>query len=99
MRELENRIRRAIIMAEGHQLTAEDLELSGAASSLGLKTLKDAREAAEREIIVATLKRHKGKIAPSAAELEISRPTLYELMEKLAVPRSHSTAESTVPIP
>ena len=99
VRELENRIRRATIMAEGHQLTAEDLELSGAASSLGLKTLKDAREAAEREIIVATLKRHKGKIAPSAVELEISRPTLYELMEKLALPRSQPAAEATGPIP
>ncbi len=99
VRELENRIRRATIMAEGHQLTAEDLELSGAASSLRLKTLKDAREVAEREIIVATLKRHKGKIAPSAAELEISRPTLYELMEKLAVPRSQAAAEATGPIP
>ena len=72
---------------------------AGAAGSLRLKPLKDAREAAEREIIVATLKRHKGKIAPSAAELEISRPTLYELIEKLRVQKPQASSEGGVPTP
>jgi len=31
------------------------------------------------------LKKHGGKIAPAAAELGLSRPTLYELMEKLGL--------------
>jgi two-component system NtrC family response regulator len=33
------------------------------------------------------LKRHRGKITAAATELGISRPTLYELMEKLEIPR------------
>jgi len=33
------------------------------------------------------LKRHSGRISPAAAELGISRPTLYELMEKLRIAR------------
>jgi two-component system NtrC family response regulator len=33
------------------------------------------------------LRRHKGKIIAAALELGISRPTLYELMEKLGIAR------------
>jgi two-component system NtrC family response regulator len=33
------------------------------------------------------LGRHKGRITPAALELGISRPTLYELMEKLGIAR------------
>jgi two-component system NtrC family response regulator len=33
------------------------------------------------------LRKHNGKIAPTAAELGVSRPTLYELMEKLGIQR------------
>jgi two-component system NtrC family response regulator len=43
------------------------------------------REQAERELVVGALQRHRGKIAAAASELGISRPTLYELMEKLGI--------------
>jgi two-component system NtrC family response regulator len=85
VRELENRVRRAVIMAEGRHVTAADLELQAAASSTVCRTLKDAREAAEREAVLAALQRHNWKIARAAAELDVSRPTLYELMEKLNI--------------
>jgi two-component system NtrC family response regulator len=51
------------------------------------QTLKEAREGAEREIVRDTLRRHRGQITSAAAELGISRPTLYELMEKLGIAR------------
>jgi two-component system NtrC family response regulator len=85
VRELENCVRRAVIMAEGRRLTVQDLELSSAAANFA--TLKDAREAAEREMVQRTLRKHSGKIAPAAIELGVSRPTLYELMEKLGIAR------------
>jgi two-component system, NtrC family, response regulator len=50
--------------------------------------LKEAREAVEKEMVQNALKRHQGKITSAAAELGISRPTLYELMEKLGILRS-----------
>ena len=50
-------------------------------------SLKEAREAVEREMINVALRKHNGKIAPAAAELGVSRPTLYELMEKLGIHR------------
>jgi two-component system NtrC family response regulator len=34
------------------------------------------------------LKKHGGKIAPAAVELGLSRPTLYELMDKLGISRA-----------
>lgn len=94
VRELENRIKRALIMAEGHHVTAADLELTTRPETLRRLTLKDARETAEREVIRATLQRHKWKITPAAAELDISRPTLYELMEKLGLPKPQQQAKA-----
>jgi len=87
VRELENRVRRAVIMSEGAQVTATDLELREveAAAASEPRTLKEAREALERDLIQRALRRHNGKIAPAAAELGISRPTFYELMEKVGI--------------
>jgi two-component system NtrC family response regulator len=85
VRELENRIKRAVIMAEGHHVTPADLELEHGSTAHPSQTLKDARETAERDVVLTALQRNRWKIAPAAAELEISRPTLYELMDKLAI--------------
>ena len=88
VRELENRVKRAVIMAEGKRLSAEDLELeSPSASPLSLN-LKEARESAERDVIQRALRKHGGKISAAAGELGISRPTLYELMDKLGLARN-----------
>jgi two-component system NtrC family response regulator len=83
VRELENCIRRAVIMAEGKRVTAKDLELNAGQSTA--VTLKEAREEVERKMLQLALKKHGGKIAPAAAELGLSRPTIYELMEKLGI--------------
>jgi two-component system NtrC family response regulator len=88
VRELENRIKRAVIMAEGKTIRAADLEL-GPADMIepAAPTLKEARENLERDLITRALHRHGGKIAPAAADLGISRPTMYELIEKLGLKR------------
>jgi two-component system NtrC family response regulator len=85
VRELENRVKRGVIMAEGRQVTPEDLELVDGFAPMKVTTLKEARETAERQCVLSALQRHRWKIAPAAEELEISRPTLYELMEKLGI--------------
>ena len=87
VRELQNRVQRAVIMAEGKRVTARDLELSDAEGEFQPQTLKEARESAERELVQDALRRHRGKITSAALELGISRPTLYELMEKLGIAR------------
>jgi two-component system NtrC family response regulator len=87
VRELQNRVKRAVIMTDGKKITEADLELSSPTTVPGAATLKEARESVERELIEQTLKRHLGKVTSAAAELGISRPTLYELMDKLGIAR------------
>lgn len=94
VRELENRVKRAVIMAESKRITADDLELSEPSVLPGGATLKEAREAVERACIMQALRKHAGKIAPAASELGISRPTLYELMEKLGIQRTDREGKS-----
>ena len=84
VRELENRIKRAVIMAEGRYVTPADLELADGTEG-NFRTLKEARETVERELIQQALQRHGGKISRAAEDLGISRPTFYELMEKLGL--------------
>ena len=86
VRELENSVRRAVIMAEGKHLTAKDLGLTSGVTG-NVATLKSAREALEREFIQRGLRKHAGKITAAATDLGVSRPTLYELMEKLEIAR------------
>ena len=85
VRELQNRIQRGVIMADGKRLSASDLDLAEASESGAGHTLKEARDSLDREMVQRALKRHGGKIAPAAMELGISRPTFYELMEKLGI--------------
>jgi two-component system NtrC family response regulator len=85
VRQLENQVRRAVIMAEGKRLTVRDLELTSTTGPASTINMKDARENLEREMIQAALKKHGGRIAPAAVELGISRPTLYDLMEKYGI--------------
>jgi two-component system, NtrC family, response regulator len=87
VRELENRVKRAVIMADGKRLSAADLELQAIGGVHSQTTLREARESLERELVLRALNRSGGKIAPAAIELGISRPTLYELMEKLGIQR------------
>jgi len=84
VRELENRIKRAVIMAESRYVTPADLELTDGTEG-NFRTLKEARETVERELIQQALQRHGGKISRAAEVLGISRPTFYELMEKLGL--------------
>jgi len=87
VRDLQNRVQRAVIVADGKRITVDDMELADAADPLSPTSLKEARETIEREMVQQALKRHSGRISPAAAELGISRPTLYELMEKLRIAR------------
>ncbi len=87
VRELENRIKRAVIMAEGSKISPADLELGTYQAKDEDLNLKEARDAMEKEMILKALARNNGNITRAAEDLGISRPTLYELMEKLGLGR------------
>ncbi|KWF03975.1 sigma-54 dependent transcriptional regulator [Burkholderia pseudomultivorans] len=79
VRELINRIRFAVVMTNGPMISAADLELNQYTSRQP-HTLAEARRQAERRAIEETLMRHRHQHADVAAELGISRATLYRLM-------------------
>lgn len=85
VRELENRIKRAVIMAEGKLITSDDLDLTSTGSVEFGKGLKEAREDVERDMIRQALARHKGNMSKVAEELKVTRPTLYDLIDKLGL--------------
>jgi len=87
VRELKNRIKRAVIMAEGKQITAADLELKSTEDidEINSFDLREVREAAERKVITKALNHTSGKVSPAAELLGVSRPTLYDLMQKLKI--------------
>ncbi len=83
VREMENRIKRAVIMTEGGNVTAEELELDDVdePGSLPLN-LKQVRENAERQAILDVMNKCDSNITQAAELLGVSRPTLYDLMNK-----------------
>jgi len=90
VRELQNRVQRAVIMADGTRMGVRDLELKdgdGDGETSTPTTLKEAREQAERELLESAIEKHDGNISAVAAELGVSRPTVYEIMERLDIAR------------
>ena len=81
VRELENRVKRAAIMADGKAVTAADLDLVSPDMASGPINLKAVREAADRSAIRSALAQAQGNISGTARLLGISRPTLYDLMK------------------
>jgi two-component system NtrC family response regulator len=78
-------------MADGGRIGRDDLGLSGpaetpesAAQSRSFD-LRAVRDAAERGAVIAALAHTNGNIAKAAELLGISRPTLYDLMHRLAI--------------
>ncbi|MCU6501588.1 PEP-CTERM-box response regulator transcription factor [Rugamonas sp. A1-17] len=80
VREMENCIRRAVIMADGPQITPPDLGLPDSSAVEPCVNLRQAREAAEYRVVVQALARVDGNIVKAAELLGVSRPTLYDLM-------------------
>ena len=87
IRELENCIKRAAIMADGNQITSDDIGLTAAGqdeadNSLDLRVI---RAVAEKRAIIAALGRVNGNMVKAAELLGVSRPTLYDLMHRLGL--------------
>jgi two-component system NtrC family response regulator len=82
VRELENKVKTALIMADGPLLTPEDLGLMDTVAGESVFNLRQVRSRAERQAIVSALAVAEGNMSKCAELLGISRPTLYDLMEK-----------------
>ena len=87
IRELENCLKRSVIMADGSQITADDLGLPStvAASEDAVLDLRTVRDEAERKAVIAALARSNGNVLKAAEMLGVSRPTLYDVMHRLGL--------------
>jgi two-component system NtrC family response regulator len=85
IRELENRIRRGIIMTTKKHLTPEDLGFNEANLEKMGSSLQEVRMNAERELITGYLRKNHGHISKTAKELKITRPTFHNLLKKLNI--------------
>lgn len=93
IRELINRVRRALVMCETRLIMPVDLELEEKTSPELPVDLRSARAANEKDQIVDVLEKTKFNISKGAALLGISRVTLYRLIQKygIEVDRKNST--------
>ncbi|MBC7395018.1 MAG: PEP-CTERM-box response regulator transcription factor [Variovorax sp.] len=90
VRELSNAVKRASIMVDGTRVGCEDMNLPSPdgspddpeAVSLNLRSV---REKAERGAVVAALGRANGNIVKASEILGVSRPTLYDLLNRLSI--------------
>jgi len=82
VRQLENVIKRAVIMAEGASIGAADLELTAPEADEQALNLRVVREEAERMALLKAMGRANGNLSKAAEWLGVSRPTLYDLMHR-----------------
>jgi two-component system NtrC family response regulator len=97
VRELINVVKRASIMAEGNRVTLEDIGLTqrppGAETVQDDLDLRKIRESAERGAVVTALARADGNIVKASELLGVSRPTLYDLMNRLQIKNDRAASE------
>ncbi|MFQ5735865.1 MAG: PEP-CTERM-box response regulator transcription factor [Thermodesulfobacteriota bacterium] len=90
VRELENKIRRAITLADGPVITASDIGLQAPEEPAGSLNLRLAREKVDRIVINKAILKHNYNISKAADELGLTRPTLHHLVKKYDITTKHS---------
>jgi len=85
VRELENVIRRAVIMADSSMMTAADIGIAADNVEVGALNLRKVRDDAEKTAVLRVLGRVNGNLSKAAEMLGVSRPTLYDLMHRFGL--------------
>lgn len=96
IREIENKIKRAVIMADSKYITRDDLGLA-VAGDLSLN-LRQVRQDAEKSAILRALSMTDNNVSAAAKLLGITRPTFYDLIKKydMTLSTSQSSADNDV---
>ena len=98
VREMINKIKRSVIMADGKRITTDDLQLplstDNTDASDSQLNLRKVRENAERAAIVQALRTSNSNMAQASRLLGVTRPTLYNLTDKYRINTSANATES-----
>ena len=84
MRELQNRIQRALLTANGPEISATDLGL-GQERDVAVPRSTDPADADERRQVERALLEADGVVSRAARSLGLSRQALYRKMERLGI--------------
>ncbi len=95
VRELENKISGGVIMADGEMVSAADLGLQSGADEGDSLNLREVRQQAESKAIRVALTKSYGNISKTADMLGITRPTLYDLLNKYGLNAERYSKKAT----
>ena len=85
VRELHNCVKRAVIMADSNVLRASDFGLAPGEPTGGVRSLKEVRDEAEKGALIRVLAHVNGNMSRAAELLGVSRPTLYDLLNRFGL--------------
>ena len=86
VREIENRVKRAVVMTDGEWLSSSDLDLIPEGETVNQTvSLQEAREVLEKRMINESLLRHGNNITHAAKDLAVSRQTLTDMIRKYGI--------------
>lgn len=87
IRELKNRIEKAVILSEGELIQATDLQITDSElkDDAVCTTQGESLQDAEERIIRQAMKKYNGNLSLVAKSLNISRPTLYSRLKKYGI--------------
>ena len=104
VRELKNVVERLIIMTEADIIENKDLpkQIRGeihisVPEAKGIKTLKEFRELAEKDFILAKLKENSWNISQTAREIDTPRSNLYKKLEHYGIKIAAGVGEAVAP--
>ncbi|MCP3676240.1 MAG: AAA family ATPase, partial [Deltaproteobacteria bacterium] len=82
VRELENKIRRGVTLAEGIEITPADLGLSHVPTESQSLDIRKAKEDIELKYVTIALLKHQNNISKAAEDVGLARQTLHHLIKK-----------------
>jgi two-component system NtrC family response regulator len=85
IRQMENKIKRAVILSDSNQITVADLGLPIQTEEEMPLNLRQVRQQAEMSAIARALGLSEGNVSTAAKLLGITRPTLYDLLKKYEI--------------
>jgi transcriptional regulator with GAF, ATPase, and Fis domain len=81
VRQLENRLKKALVLCDRHLLSPEDLDLGGQ-DSLTIVPLEKAKEEFQRKYVLEILERNNGNRTQTARDLGVDPRTIFRYLER-----------------
>jgi DNA-binding NtrC family response regulator len=85
IRQLQNRIKKALVLCENKLLSPDDLDL-GATTEMGIMPLEKAKEDFQRRYVLEVLERNNGNRTQTARDLGVDPRTIFRYLEKESKP-------------